>query len=78
MTGKWHLKVSPEKSFDVVRHVRPGMPKDTPQGYDRPQPGMIDLWSPYEAKFGGFWEGGKHLYEHSVGVRSIIARWIDT
>ena len=63
MTGKWHLKASPEKSFDVVRHVRPGMPKDTPQGYDRPQAGKPDLWSPFDVKFGGFWEGGTHWSE---------------
>jgi arylsulfatase A-like enzyme len=63
MTGKWHLKASPEKSFDVVRHVRPGMPKDTPQGYDRPQAGKPDVWSPFDQKFGGFWEGGKHWSE---------------
>ena len=63
MTGKWHLKASPEKSFDVVRHVRPGMPKDMPEGYDRPQAGKLDLWSPFDEKFGGFWEGGKHWSE---------------
>ncbi len=63
MTGKWHLKASSEKSFDVVRHVRPGMPKDTSEGYNRPQAGKPDLWSPSDVKFGGFWEGGKHWSE---------------
>ncbi len=63
MTGKWHLKASSEKSFDVVRHVRPGMPKDTSEGYDRPQAGKIDVWSPFDVKLGGFWEGGKHWSE---------------
>jgi arylsulfatase A-like enzyme len=63
MTGKWHLKASPEKSFDVVRHVRPGMPDDTPAGYNRPLAGKPDPWSPFDEQFGGFWEGGRHWSE---------------
>ena len=63
LTGKWHVKASPEKSFDVVRHVRPGMPDDTPEGYNRPQTGQPDPWSPSDLRFGGFWEGGRHWSE---------------
>lgn len=63
MTGKWHLRASPEKSFDVVRHVRPGMPGDTEAGYDRPKAGETDPWSPFDPRFGGFWEGGRHWSE---------------
>lgn len=63
LTGKWHVKASPEKSFDVVRHVRPGMPNDTPEGYNRPLADKEDAWSPSDPRFGGFWQGGKHWSE---------------
>lgn len=63
MTGKWHIPDPPENSFDVVGHVRPGMPKDTPEGYDRPRDDRPDPWSPSDPKFGGYWEGGKHWSE---------------
>ncbi len=63
MTGKWHCKASAEKSFDVVRDVRPGMPKDTKVGYNRPAADGSDPWSPSDPKFGGFWEGGTHWSE---------------
>ncbi len=36
MTGKWHIRTDAAKCFDVARHVRPGMPKDTPSAYSRP------------------------------------------
>jgi len=36
MSGKWHVKIDPKRIFDHVRHVRPGMPKDTPASYNRP------------------------------------------
>jgi len=63
MTGKWHIPVPPESVFDVARNVRPGMPKDTPEGYNRPKPGEPDPWSPSDPKFGGFWQGGRHWSE---------------
>ncbi|WP_373649998.1 sulfatase-like hydrolase/transferase [Schlesneria sp. DSM 10557] len=63
LTGKWHVKASPEKSFDVVRHVRPGMPRDTPEGYNRPLSDAEDAWSPSDPKLGGYWQGGKHWSE---------------
>lgn len=68
MTGKWHCRASAEKSFDVTRDVRGGMPKQTPAGYDRPivNPGtgeVSDPWSPSDPSFGGFWEGGTHWSE---------------
>ncbi len=63
MTGKWHVKADTSKAFDHVTHVRGGMPKQTPQGYNRPIEGKPDPWSPYDTKFGGFWEGGKHWSE---------------
>lgn len=63
LSGKWHVKANPEKAFDHTAHIRAGMPKDTPQGYNRPIEGQPDPWSPSDPKFGGFWEGGQHWSE---------------
>ncbi len=62
-TGKWHINADAEKAFDIARHIRPGMPNQTPAGYDRPKDGEPDPWSPYDPKFEGFWKGGKHWSE---------------
>tara|TARA_R110000850_G_scaffold8950_11_gene32960 strand:+ start:1432 stop:2844 length:1413 start_codon:yes stop_codon:yes gene_type:complete len=62
-TGKWHVKADAEKIFDVAHHVRPGMPSQTPEGYNRPIQGQPDTWSPFDKSFGGFWEGGQHWSE---------------
>lgn len=63
MTGKWHVKADAEKAFQFVTHVRPGMPNQTPQGYNRPIEGQPDPWKPWDPQFGGFWLGGKHWSE---------------
>jgi choline-sulfatase len=63
MTGKWHCKAKAENSFDVARDVRPGMPKATEAGYNRPAADGSDPWSPSDPKFGGFWDGGTHWSE---------------
>jgi len=63
MTGKWHVRADAEKAFDYVTHVRGGMPKQTPQGYNRPIEGRPDPWCPWDPKFGGYWAGGKHWSE---------------
>jgi len=62
-SGKWHVAIPPDSIFNHIGHVRPGMPKDTPQGYNRPIEGKEDIWSPYDTAFGGHWEGGKHWSE---------------
>jgi arylsulfatase A-like enzyme len=62
-TGKWHVRADAAKSFDVAKNIRPGMPKDVNDGYNRPLEGQPDPWSPSDPKFGGFWEGGKHWTE---------------
>ncbi len=62
-TGKWHVKANAEKAFDVAAHVRGGMPNQTDAGYNRPLDVKEDPWSPYDPKFGGFWQGGKHWSE---------------
>jgi arylsulfatase A-like enzyme len=62
-TGKWHLRADASKAFDVARHIRGGMPAQTPAGYNRPIDGQPDPWSPFDPQFGGFWEGGTHWSE---------------
>ena len=64
MSGKWHVKgINPEDIFDYVKDVRPGMPNQTPQGYNRPIEGIPDLWKPWDTKNEGYWKGGKHWSE---------------
>ena len=63
MTGKWHIRANAAEAFEVARHIRPGMPNQTPAGYNRPLPGKPDPWSPFDKKFEGFWKGGKHWSE---------------
>ena len=62
-SGKWHIKADADKAFLTARHVRGGMPRQTPQGYDRPHEGTTDAWKPWDKSLGGFWEGGKHWSE---------------
>lgn len=62
-TGKWHIKRDPSDVFDHVKNVRPGMPGDHPEGYNRPLYENDTLWQPWDNKWGGFWEGGKHWSE---------------
>lgn len=63
MTGKWHVKIKPSTIFDHVGDVRPGMPRDRANAYNRPLPGQPDSWDATDVKEGGFWEGGKHWSE---------------
>ena len=65
MTGKWHVAVSAPAIFDMAKHVRGGMPKQTPAGYNRPkdEADYATGWKPWDPKHGGFWEGGKHWSE---------------
>ncbi len=64
MTGKWHVRgLKTSTIFDHMVHERPGMPKQTPEGYRRPAEGQPDTWSPCDPEFGGYWEGGKHWSE---------------
>ena len=70
MTGKWHIQAKPELTFDVARHVRPGMPDTVPSSYNRPTIGKKDEWSASDPSLGGFWNGGKHWSE--VGADDAI------
>ena len=63
MTGKWHVKIKPEEIFQVAGTERPGMPKDTPQGYNRPLSENDTTWRPWDPQWGGFWAGGTHWSE---------------
>ncbi len=69
-TGKWHIQANAEAAFTVAKNVRPGMPRDTPESYNRPLPGQPNPWSPSDPKFGGFWQGGKHWSE--VGADDAV------
>ena len=62
-TGKWHCRADASKAFDVARNIRPGMPNQTPTGYNRPLADGSDPWSPSDPKFEGFWKGGTHWSE---------------
>jgi arylsulfatase A-like enzyme len=62
-TGKWHVNIDATRVFNVTRHIRAGMPRDTPQAYNRPQTDQPDPWSPSNPAFGGYWEGGRHWSE---------------
>ncbi|TWT55278.1 Arylsulfatase [Thalassoglobus neptunius] len=77
MTGKWHVRFPADQTFDVTGHIRGGMPSQTDEGYNRPIEGQTDVWSPYDTKFGGFWEGGTHWSEvvgnEAVGFLSEAA-----
>lgn len=64
MSGKWHVKgINPEDIFDHVKDVRPGMPNQTPEGYNRPIEGQPDPWKPWDKERDGYWKGGKHWSE---------------
>jgi len=60
MTGKWHVGAKAEETFMTATDIRGGMPRQTPEGYNRPVEGQTDVWSPYDTVFGGFWEDGTH------------------
>ncbi len=62
-SGKWHVKVPAPDVFEVTRHVRGGMPRQTDAGYNRPQSRDDTSWRPWDTQRGGFWEGGRHWSE---------------
>ncbi len=62
-SGKWHVKYAPEKIFDTVGHVRPGMPNQHELGYNRPRKDDNNPWTPWDKQYGGYWQGGKHWSE---------------
>lgn len=61
ISGKWHVKIDAAQIFDHAKHIRPGMPKDTPASYQRPND--KNDWFPWDESQGGFWDGGKHWSE---------------
>ena len=63
MTGKWHVNTNVTKLFDHVIHDRPGMPNQSPAGYNRPLSPQDTTWRPWAEEYGGFWKGGKHWSE---------------
>ncbi len=63
MTGKWHIATNPKNCYNHVVHERPGMPNQTPRGYNRPLSPSDTTWRPWDKKYGGYWKGGKHWSE---------------
>jgi len=63
--GKWHVSTAADRVFDEVRHIRPGMPNQTPEGYHRPVDAADyeDGWKPWDTAHEGFWKGGTHWSE---------------
>ena len=59
-TGKWHVPGPPR--FDVMKDVLGGMPKQVPEGYNRPidKADYANGWKRWDTQYGGFWEGGTH------------------
>jgi len=77
--GKWHTAIHEAKaSFDVVGTIRPGMARDTPDGYNRPDADGVRTWLPWDKSKGGHWEGGKHwaevLADEGVGLLGQVAQ----
>jgi arylsulfatase A-like enzyme len=62
-TGKWHVRRNPSDVFNKVKNERPGMPSDYTEGYNRPLHENDTVWQPWDTKWEGFWEGGKHWSE---------------
>jgi len=79
MAGKWHVfyngdwkvRVNPADVFDITGTLRPGMPNQTPQGYNRPKDENDKIWTPWDKSKQGYWKGGKHwtevLGEETIG-----------
>lgn len=63
MTGKWHVNINADSIFQNTGHIRGGMPGTVPESYNRPLSADDTTWLPWDTKWGGFWEGGKHWSE---------------
>jgi len=62
-SGKWHVKTKAQNIFQQTKHIRPGMPNQTPAGYHRPKDELDTNWLPWDTIHGGFWKGGNHWSE---------------
>ncbi|MGB6221924.1 MAG: sulfatase-like hydrolase/transferase [Haloferula sp.] len=77
--GKWHVELfKPDKVFDHVGTVRPGMPNQVPEGYNRPKDENDKEWLPWDKKWQGFWKGGTHwsevLRDEAIGFIETAAK----
>lgn len=62
--GKWHTILhQAEKVFDEVGTLRPGMPNQSNERYNRNFDPAHSNWSPWDKSKGGFWQGGTHWSE---------------
>ncbi|MFV0483294.1 MAG: sulfatase-like hydrolase/transferase, partial [Bacteroidales bacterium] len=63
MAGKWHVATDVGKCYTNLGTVRPGMPPQTPEGYNRPLSESDTTWRAWDKERGGYWQGGKHWSE---------------
>jgi len=63
MSGKWHIVKPADEVFKNTVHIRPGMPNQTEEGYNRPLHENDSTWKPWDESKEGFWQGGKHWSE---------------
>ncbi len=70
MSGKWHVKCDATEVFQITRAIRPGMPPDIPEQYNRPIENEADSFDPSDPSLGGFWTGGVHWSE-ALGNDSV-------
>jgi choline-sulfatase len=63
--GKWHVGSNEfcKQSWKNTVHIRPGMPNQTKERYERQFIPGKDTWSPFDKKNKGYWRGGKHWSE---------------
>ena len=59
----WGMKAMRPHFKELKKLDSPERNKYLPVGYGRPLDENDNSWSPYDPKFGGFWEGGKHWSE---------------
>jgi len=63
MAGKWHVNIPADSIFMATGHIRPGMPPTAEESYNRPLSVADTTWLPWQTKWGGYWQGGKHWSE---------------
>lgn len=63
-TGKWHtLLHEAEDVFDEIGTLRPGMPNQSKERYNRIFDPANSNWQAWDKSKGGFWAGGTHWSE---------------
>lgn len=61
--GKWDGSIHTDSLFDHNLEGNVSGPRQTSDGYHRPQSPQDTCWTPWDKSFGGYWEGNKHSSE---------------